>query len=192
MTMQITSLNSSTSTNASLNTATMGHKVTPVQELNDVLTPEQQNKAQQAIDDKLTEQVNNIKGNYQTAKDHDLMTSYYEQQQKLLDIYMQTNTKESTSISSTSSDNSSAVVSLTKAYSDLYQLHQGIKEGIGNLPNIDTDEGAVTLPSSNQLLSTSSTEVQSNNLSSALSNQQINTYNSLMMPSTSSYIHLSA
>ena len=154
--------------------------------------PEQQNTAQKTIDDKMTEQVNNIKGNYQTAKDHDLMTSYYDQQQKLLDIYMQTSSEETATISTQTNENTSAVSALTTAYTELYQLHKGIKDGITNLPITELSEGIETLPASAPQISNHIIETQGNNLSSVLSTKQMESYNSLMMPSTSSYMHISA
>lgn len=193
MTMQVTSSMNSTYHQSMMHSGMPSPKSTTHSSLNEVLTPEQQNTAQKTVDDKMTEQVNNIKQNYQTAKDYDLMTSYYDQQQKLLDIYMQTSTEDSTTISSQNNESSSAVSTLTNAYSDLYQLHQTIKDGVSTLPSID--ENPETLPTShNQTLMPSITQnaEQGSNINSVLSNKQLDSYNSLMMPTTSNYVHLSA
>ena len=96
---------------------------------NDILTPEQKNTVQQGADDKIAEQVENVKSNYQTAKDIDLMQSYYQQQQKLFDIYLQTSTDSDTSSSTVqTTENNSAVSALTNTYAELYELHQNVKK----------------------------------------------------------------
>lgn len=140
------------------------------------LTPEQKNTLQDTADSKRTEQVENIKSNYQTAKDLDLTRSYYEQQQKLFDIYAQTTSDSE--ISNTEENNTSVTRELTNAYSDLYSLHQRVKEGVHHLPNI---EQPVQIPVE---------KIEIDN--SVLSHKQANTYNSVMMPSSNSYLHLSA
>ena len=192
MTMQITSSSTLTFTQSMPNSGSIKPAlITPI-EPNDSLTPEQKNTAQKNVDEKITEQVDNIKGNYQTAKNIDLMNSYYTQQQKVVDIYMQTSSEESTTISTEENEGASAVSALTSAYSELYQIHKEIKGGVGNLPSIDQPEGIETLPASAQQTSSQATEAQDNNINSALSNKQMDSYNSLMMPSTSSYMHLSS
>lgn len=192
MTMQITSSSTLTFTQSMPNSgSTKPALITPI-EPNDSLTPEQKNTAQKNVDEKITEQVDNIKGNYQTAKDIDLMNSYYTQQQKVVDIYMQTSSEESTTTSTEENEGTSAVSALTSAYSELYQIHKEIKGGVGNLPSIDQPEGIETLPTGAQQTSSQTAEAQGNNVNSALSNKQMDSYNSLMMPSTSSYMHLSS
>jgi hypothetical protein len=158
--------------------------------LNDILTPEQKNTVQQGVDDKIAEQVDKVKSNYQTAKDIDLMQSYYQQQQKLFDIYLQTSTGSNTE---SQSQNISAVSSLTDTYAELYQLHQSVKEGVVQLPSFELPKDEVeTMPvnSTNPMMQSPSNSISSINQS--LSNKQLDAYNSLMMPSTASYVHLSA
>ena len=160
--------------------------------LSDILTPEQKNTVQQGADDKIAEQVENVKSNYQTAKDIDLMHAYYQQQQKVFDIYLQTSTGvESTS---QSSNNTSAISTLTDTYAQLYALHQNVKQGVTTLPNIEIEQGEVDVLPSNTFTNPSSNIVDNsaNSLGNTLSNKQLDAYNSLMMPSTSSYVHLSA
>jgi hypothetical protein len=154
----------------------------------DILTPEQKNTVQQGADDKIAEQVENVKSNYQTAKDIDLMQSYYQQQQKLFDIYLQTSTDNDSTAQTT--ENSSAVSALTNTYAELYELHQNVKNGVSLLPSIgDEHEEIVTLPASSV---TNINEAVNSANNQSLSNKQVDAYNSLMMPSTASYVHLSA
>ena len=154
----------------------------------DILTPEQKNTVQQGKDDKIAEQVENVKSNYQAAKDIDLMQSYYQQQQKLFDIYLQTSTDDVTS--STANQNSSAVSALTNTYAELYELHQNVRNGVGQLPNIGGEHEEIeSLPASSV---TNINEAVKSENSQSLANRQVNAYNSLMMPSTASYVHLSA
>jgi len=157
----------------------------------DILTPEQKNTVQQGTDDKIAEQVENVKSNYQTAKDIDLMQSYYQQQQKLFDIYLQTSTGADTSSSTIQmSKNGSAVSALTNTYAELYEIHQNVKNGVGQLPTIDGEhEEVVTLPASSV---TNINEAVKSVNNQPLANKQVDAYNSLMMPSTASYVHLSA
>ena len=152
-------------------------------DLSDILTPEQKNTLQQFADDKIAEQVENVKSNYQTAKDVDLMQSYY-QQQKLFDIYLQESTNSD--VQSNNSTNINAVSTLTDTYAALYELHQEVKEGIGQIPDNE-------LPSILPMESASKVaEVSNNAFNQSLANKQMDAYNSLMMPSTASYVHLSA
>jgi len=154
----------------------------------DILTPEQKNTVQQGTDDKIAEQVENVKSNYQTAKDIDLMQSYYQQQQKLFDIYLQTSTDDSTS--STANQNSSAVSALTNTYAEFYELHQNVKNGVGQLPSIGGEHEEIeTLPASSV---TNVNEAVKSVSNQSLANKQVDAYTSLMMPSTASYVHLSA
>ncbi|NQZ26139.1 MAG: hypothetical protein HRT55_07470 [Colwellia sp.] len=153
-------------------------------DLSDILTPEQKNTLQQGADDKIAEQVENVKSNYQTAKDVDLMQSYYQQQQKLFDIYLQESTNSD--VQSNNSTNINAVSTLTDTYAALYELHQEVKEGIGQIPDHE-------LPSILPMESASKVaEVSNNAFNQSLANKQMDAYNSLMMPSTASYVHLSA
>lgn len=156
---------------------------------NDFLTPEQQNSLQDSADAKMAQQVENIKSNYQTAKDIDLMQAYYQQQQKLFDIYLQTNTDSN--VNSSNISNNSAVSTLTDTYAALYQLHQDVKEGVGQFPEHERPETLPIEQLTKPLETTSQLSAQPGN-QSALSHKQLEAYNSLMMPSTSSYVHLSA
>lgn len=152
----------------------------------EILTPEQQGEVQKVADDKISEQVNNVKSNFETAKNIDLMQLYYNQQQKLFDIYMQSSNSDSTTVSSTQSQSTSAVSSLATAYSELYKLHNNIKDGVSNLPSIEQPE---ILPVESQ---GNVATIQGSTMQNALSNKQLESYNNLMMPSTSNYVHLSA
>jgi len=156
-------------------------------DLSNILTPEQKNTVQQGVDDKVAEQVENVKSNYQTAKDIDLMQSYYQQQQKLFDIYLQTSIDSNIE---NGTQNTSVVSSLTNTYAELYQLHQNVKEGIVALPGIEVPNEDFNIQPIAQLNQT--TESPNNTANQASSLKQINAYNSLMMPSTASYVHLSA
>ncbi len=130
---------------------------------NDLLSPEQKNILQDDFNAKIAEQANNIKSNFQTAKDIDLTRAYYEQQQKLVDIYMQAG------VDNNSSNNShiSTTKALAETYASLYQLHQTIREGAQSLPSYPD-------------------EIQSQ------ARRQTNIYNNYMMPTTNSTIHLHA
>jgi hypothetical protein len=163
-------------------------------DLNDILTPEQKNTVQHGINDKIAEQVENVKSNYQTAKDIDLMQAYYQQQQKVFDIYLQT----STDVESTSqpTNDINAVSTLTDTYADLYALHQNVKDGVGNLPTVPVEQGDIKNYTestiSNDSVNSNTAHNSASSLSGTLSNKQLDAYNSLMMPSTSNYMHLSA
>lgn len=147
------------------------------------LSPEQKNTLQDSADAKMAQQVEDIKSNYQTAKDIDLMQAYYQQQQKLFDIYLQTSTDSNANNSNSS--NNSAVSTLTDTYAALYELHQNVKEGVGQFPEFEQPE---TLP----MTANSPQMVTESTAPSPLSQKQLEAYNGLMMPSTSSYVHLSA
>jgi len=155
--------------------------------LSDILTPEQKNTVQQGVDDKISEQVDKVKSSYQTAKDVDLMQSYYQQQQKLFDIYLQTSTDSNIE---NNTQNASAVSSLTNAYAELYQLHQSIKEGVVQLPGFEVPNDEVGTMPVNSVDQMTQSPIKTVNQS--ISNKQLDVYNSLMMPSTASYVHLSA
>jgi len=191
MTMQIASSGISTSTQTIQPIAPTIPQPKQRPNFSDILTPEQKNTVQQGTDDKIAEQVENVKSNYQTAKDIDLMQSYYQQQQKLFDIYLQTSTGADTSSSTIQmSKNGSAVSALTNTYAELYEIHQNVKNGVGQLPTIDGEhEEVVTLPASSV---TNINEAVKSVNNQPLANKQVDAYNSLMMPSTASYVHLSA
>jgi len=150
---------------------------TNTQSSNYLLTPEQKNTLQDNFNAKIAEQANNIKSNFQTAKDIDLTRAYYEQQQRLVDIYMQAGTENSSS----SKENISATKALTDTYASLYQLHQTIKEGAAQLPGYSDI---------NQLPATATEMTPAATL--PLAHRQTDTYNSLMMPTTNSYLNLHA
>lgn len=140
------------------------------------LTPEQKNTLQDDIDTRLAEQAENIKSTYQTAKDMDLTHAYYQQQQKLVDIYMQSSSYDN------NQSTPSAVQTLTDTYASLYDIHQQIKD-LGPekhlLPsdNLNPEAPVTILP------------IES---SAPLTRAQTDAYNNLMMPTTKSYLHLSA
>lgn len=191
MTMQIASSNNSTSTFTTSAIKLSWPQAEPRQNFSDILTPEQKNTVQQGADAKIAEQVEKVKSNYQTAKDIDLMQSYYQQQQKLFDIYQQTSTESNAATGTTRGDeNSSAVLALTATYDELYQLHKAVKEGVTQLQGVGkTYQGVETLP----VHSVPHTNEKINSASNqSLTNKQLDAYNSLMLPSTSSYVHLSA
>ena len=159
--------------------------VTPITENKDILSPEQRNSLQHSFSDKLAEQTQQVKSNYQSAKDMDLTRAYYQQQQKLFDIYMQTSSDSDVYSSNSNKDTTSTISSLNDTYAALYDLHKNIKEGVQNLPEIGDGllEGE---QSSIQPLTVAANEPVSS------TSKQTDTYNSLMMPSTRSYMHLSA
>ena len=143
------------------------------------LTPEQKNTLQDDMHAKLAEQVANIKSTYQTAKDMDLTHAYYQQQQKLIDIYIQPNSND---VSNINNGNTSAVHTLTNAYASLYNLHQQIKE-IG--------QQSPSLPDKNSdpMNSLEGLQIEQR---LPLTQRQVDTFNNFMMPTTKSYLHLSA
>ena len=143
------------------------------------LTPEQQNKLQKNAEDQLAAQVDSIKSNYQAAKDYDLMQSYYQQQQKVLDVYMQSATGNESTTNNNGTD-IGAVNSLTEIYSAIHTMHQNINEAKQPLPSIPE-----TMPSTDS-------EVFPVNENTVSTKKQTDIYNSLMTPSNSSYLHLSA
>ncbi len=149
-------------------------------ETKNALSPEQKNTLQDNADAKLTEQAENIKSNYQNAKDLDLTRAYYQQQQKLIDVYMQTSASNGTSSSDNDATDNSAVSTLTDTYASLYALHKKITDGNQQLPSIPDE---VVLP-------TSTPEISAVSNSMTSTEKQTDAYNSLMMPSTASYLHL--
>lgn len=191
MTMQIASSINSSSTFTSSAIKLSWPQAEPSQNFSDILTPEQKNRVQQGADAKIAEQVEKVKSNYQTAKDIDLMQSYYQQQQKLFDIYLQTSTGSNAETGTSRLDeNSSAVLALTTTYAELYQLHQTIKEGVGQLPRVSTAyQGGETVPGNSV---THTNEAIQSTANQSLTIKQLDAYNSLMMPSTAYYVHLSA
>ena len=191
MTMQIASSNNSTATLTTSAIKLSWPKTEFSHSFSDILTPEQKNTLQQDADDKVAALVENVKSNYQTAKDIDLMQSYYQQQQKLFDVYLQTSTDgNAATVENSSVDNSSAVSALTATYAELYQLHQTIKEGVGQLPPDNKAFQEIETVPGNSVTHTN--EAINNIASQSLTNKQLDAYNSLMMPSTASYVHLSA
>lgn len=152
--------------------------------INELLSPEQNNTLQSYIDSKRDEQIEQVKSNYQTAKDIDLTRAYYVQQQKLFDIYLETATDGNIDTNNSSNNTTSAAGALNNAYSELYDLHQQVKGNIEQRPRIEN-------PIEESMLVNSAT-VQLANTGQSLSQQQANAYNSVMMPSSNSYLHLSA
>lgn len=164
----------------SSNSHVMNGIVSPNNE--ELLPPEQKSTLQNSTDDMLSKQVDNIKSNYQSAKDLDLMRAYYQQQQKVLDIYIQTSTNTNSSSNSSNNRSSlSAVNTLTDTYATLYALHKSVKDGSQQLPVIPDDITQPTNPDDT---------LPAN--SRPMLNKQTDVYSSLMMPSNSSYLHLSA
>lgn len=176
-------IQSVSSTTTSSYNSPQQHKLPPIltanMERSELLTPEQKNTLQDDIDTRLAEQIDSIKSTYQTAKDLDLTHAYYQQQQKLFDIYMQSGSSDAIN---TNNDSPSTVQTLTDAYASLYNLHRQMK-GItqqspflsgGSLAPKFPVEG---LPIENKL---------------PLARIQTDTYNNLMMPTTKSYLHLNA
>ena len=104
---------------------------------------------------------------------------------------MQTSNGAETSTKNTTyTDNTSAVSKLTETYATLYALNKSIKFGFQQPPKIPADIS--TLPVDNmpdptvpEVLPVTTSSVNSGR-------KQTELYNSLMMPSTTSYIHLSA
>ncbi len=159
--------------------------------LKDTLTPEQNNTLQQSVDDSIVESDGSTKSNKQIAKDIALMQSGYQQQQKLVAIYMHDSTEDSTaSATQNTVQDSSTTLSLTNVYTELYQLHNNTEADITNPSAIDRpndEENVATVDSVNQLTVSSTA-----NFTQTISNKKLEAYNNLMMPSTSSYLHLSA
>lgn len=151
-------------------------------ETKNILSPEQKNTLHDSADAKFTEQAENIKSNYQSAKDLDLTRAYYQQQQKLIDIYMQTSASNDTDINNNDVNNSSTVNTLTDTYVSLYALHNKIKDGDQQLPSIPDE----LVPPTNK------PEISAVNNSMTSTEKQTDAYNSLMMPSSASYLHLTA
>lgn len=152
--------------NTNINNAHNNHTRTD----NEILTPEQKNTLQDDFISKITEQADNIKSSFQTAKDIQLTRSYYEQQQKLIDIYM--NTGDTNTVNNTLNIN--VTNTLIDTYASLYQLHQTIKAGGQTLPeNPEISPLPAELPQH-------------------LMNDKTKAYNSFMMPTTNSHLHLQA
>lgn len=185
MTMSITTSQTNTSFNNTPVHATLldkSHGDTR-SAFNELLNPEQKNTLQDIVDNKMLERTENIKENYQTAKDIDLMRAYYEQQQKLFDIYLETSTGNQVENSSNPQDKDSAISTLTDTYAQLYDLHKGIRDGKEKLTDI------------NDIIDTAKSPVMQQQILAAnnqtTNTKQIDSYNELRMPSTSSYMHLS-
>ena len=135
------------------------------------LSTEQENTLQKNANAMISEQAENIKSNYQSAKDIDLTRMYYQQQQKLFDIYMQSFSDD---VVVSDNNNQSAIKTLNDTYATLYELHHVIKQGGPELNNSEQDE------------------VSSKPSTPILSHIPMDKYNSIMMPSNSSHFHLSA
>ncbi|WP_057832487.1 hypothetical protein [Colwellia sp. TT2012] len=182
MTMQIASSGNLTPTYNIQPVSPVRPQGEPRADLSDILTPEQKNTVQQGVDDKISEQVEQVKSNVQTAKDIDLMQSYYQQQQKLFDIYLQTSTKDNIDSNSTQvNQSSSAVSALTNSYAELYQFHQKVKEGVGDFIEYE--------PVKIQPIKTVANVSASNQ---PLALKQVDAYHSLIMPTNASYLYLTA
>ncbi len=139
---------------------------------NKLLSAQQQNKLKAAEEAKITEQVDKIKATYDTAWQLDLAKIHYEQQQAVINAYVQSSNNDNSNAQSSSS----AVKTLTEMYAAIYQAHEKIKE--------IEDEN-------NKTPSVLPIEVNSSSAQSS-SSAQLNAYNSIMMPNQSSYLHLRA
>jgi len=144
----------------------------------DLLSPETKNSLQDHFDAQLNEKAENIKSNYQTAWNMDLMKAYYSQQQAVIDAY-----RNASSSSSESGSSKSATETLTSAYASLYEIHKKINEFENMVPSIPE-----------QLPEIQPITIQPVAASTArdMSTQQQNAYNSVMMPTERSYLELSA
>lgn len=146
---------------------------------NGSLSFEQKNHIADSLSESSQNQKEAIKDNLSTAWDVDLTKAYYQQQQAVLDAYMQTSTGEG---SSTEQDvlsflPDSSLASLTEVYSKLYQLRESQMPNIEPLPVM---AGPVTNEA--KLLDTM---IESNR-------NQVKAYNDVANPVTSSIVHLSA
>lgn len=99
------------------------------QYLNDAITPEQKQAIDEAIKEKQSAQLEEIKSHYKTAKDLELAQAYYQQQQKVIDTYMQASSGEQTS----STNDINALSLLTDYYIDKYQRQTDIKDTLNEL-----------------------------------------------------------
>lgn len=99
------------------------------QYLNDFITPEQKQAIAEAVKEKQSQQQDEMKSNYQTAKDIELAQAYYQQQQKVIDTYMQASSDKQTS----SSSDINALSLLTDYYIDKYHRHNDIKDSLNEL-----------------------------------------------------------
>lgn len=134
------------------------------------LSPEQKNNGEEVFTDKHVERVENIKSNYQVAKDITLTQAYYEQQQKLLDIYLQSSQEDAQH-----SEKFNAVGTLTDMYSLMLDLHKRITDPSDDMPSIGQP---MPYNSSDNFLH----EKQN----------QLDLYNQTSRQSKESYLHLSA
>ncbi|TPH18591.1 hypothetical protein [Litorilituus lipolyticus] len=134
------------------------------------LSPEQKSSVQESFTEKHAEQVENIKSNYQVAKDITLTQAYYEQQQKLLDIYLQSSHDDSKD-----SDSFNAVGTLTDMYSLMLDLHKQVRGPIEDMPSI----GRPTLYS-----------IENNSPNDK--QMRVDLYNQTSQEPNGSYLHLSA
>ena len=144
------------------------------------ISPETKNSLQDSLDTYLNEQLENIKSNYQTAWNMDLTQAYYNQQQAVIDAYRSASnsTNEGSSNSSTG-----YTETLTSAYSSLYDMHKKINELESQIP---------TLPEQLPEVQPITIQPVGVNNDSDISKQQLKAYSSVMMPTESSYLKLSA
>jgi len=134
------------------------------------LSPEQKSVVQESFTEKHAEQVEKIKSNYQVAKDITLTQAYYEQQQKLLDIYLQSSQEDSKD-----SNSLNAVGTLTDMYSLMLDLHKRVREPIEDMPSIGQ-------PMPYSIQNNSANDKQG----------QLDLYNQTSQEPNGSYLHLSA
>lgn len=101
-------------------------------------TPEQINKAKDAFEEKNKEYQENVKSNYQKAKDIELAQTYYQQQQKVLDAYLNASSEDE------NNNDINAIHNLTDFYTQKHQTQEQLKTGIENIidlikPNDDVE-----------------------------------------------------
>lgn len=170
------------SMNPTLSQSQMNKSMT--QDASQLFTPEVLNELNKAKEDEVQQKKERVQDTYDTAKNIDLTKMYYEQQQAVLNAYMQSTENGSANKSSDSSD--STVKSLTEMYASIYEHHQKQNTLPSELPvSVQplTPEGTIE----NNL---ETPEVMLVN--EPVANSQLHAYNNVMMPSTSSYMHLSA
>lgn len=150
-----------------------------------LLTPEVLNELNKAQQDQEQAKKDRVQDTFDTAKNIDLARSYYDQQQAVLNAYMQST--ENGSANKSTERNDSAVLSLTEMYAALYEHRQATN----NLPTqqpvtvqpVNTD-GSQNSVAQTIALNTINNEQKTTN--------QMHAYNNVMMPTDSSYMHLSA
>ncbi|MCW8833154.1 MAG: hypothetical protein OQK09_11430 [Colwellia sp.] len=125
---------------------------------------------QDRVNAMLAEQKINIESNFQSAINIDLTRLYYQQQQNVIDAYIQVYNDDNVK-------NKSASSLLNDAYVSLYAIHQAVKHGVPQWHNLDNNEFKQLLPE---------------NSPNHSPHAQIDEYNSIMMPSNATHINLSA